>query len=256
MRSGAAFITCMLRFASVKTAFAFAFASPRAVPASRRGRTTHRFISSSSSSSSSMTTVAAVVPPVALEDHSPSYKLLLEKLRTVAHLNNAASVLNYDRQVFMPSKSDKASAARGRQLAALATISHEMSTDPAIGKLIEDATRDLDELMSKSSPSCEEGGDDRGGGSLGTARRILELEGEAYKKRVCIPAELAARKAELEAAANHAWVKVSVQLILLFVTSCGRPHGLCTSHECTYVIFSAPPSYRRTATVQRTGASK
>jgi len=40
-----------------------------------------------------------------------------------------------------------------------------------------------------------------------TARRILELEKEAYQKQICIPSELAARKAELESSANFAWVK-------------------------------------------------
>jgi Zn-dependent M32 family carboxypeptidase len=122
-------------------------------------------------------------------------------LRTIAHLNQAASVLNYDHQVFMPSNSDKASATLGRQLAALATILHEMLTDPRIGTLMEEATRDF------AAMGLPKSGKD-GGGSLGTVKRILELEGGTYKKRVCIPVELAARKGELEAAANHAWVKV------------------------------------------------
>lgn len=232
MRSRAAFITFMLRLASVNTALAFA--SPRAATA--------------------MTTAAADVCPamVALEDHSPSYKLLLDKLRTIAHLNNAASVLNYDRQVFMPSKSDKASAARGRQLAALATISHEMSTDPRIGTLIEDATRDL------AAIGLPKSGED-GVGSLGTAKRILELEGEAYKKRVCIPAELAARKAELEAAANHAWVKVRAVCSTITGSFClhrawTEGHRRCHSSR---IILSALIAYIEPLTVvETTGASE
>ena len=131
---------------------------------------------------------------VSLEDHSPSYKLLLDKLRTISDLNNAASCLNYDRQVYMSPTSDGASASRGRQLATLASMSHELSISPEIGDLIQKATQDLNSLSIQNA-------------NLGDAKRILELEGAEYTKRVCIPKELAARKAELEAKANSAWVK-------------------------------------------------
>lgn len=86
-------------------------------------------------------------------------------------------------------------------MAALATIMHERSTDPELGMLIEKAKKDLEEL---SSMTCGEGGESE---DLITARRILELEGAEYEKRICVPSELAARKAQLESAANHAWAK-------------------------------------------------
>lgn len=98
--------------------------------------------------------------------------------------------------------SDRSSMARGKQLAVLATIAHEKSTEPEIGELIEKATLDMNELYASS---CEEEGEENK--DWITAKRILELEKEAYQKRICIPTELAARKAELEASANHAWVK-------------------------------------------------
>ena len=144
---------------------------------------------------STTTTPTVTIPGlVSLEEHSPSYKLLLDKLRTINDLNNAASCLNYDRQVYMSPTSDGASASRGRQLATLASMSHELSISPEIGSLIEKATQDLNNLSIENA-------------NLGDAKRILELEGNDYKKRVCIPSELAARKAELEAKANSAWVK-------------------------------------------------
>eukprot|EP00985_Skeletonema_marinoi_P027014 scaffold21523_cov58-Skeletonema_marinoi.AAC.1 len=94
-------------------------------------------------------------------------------------------------------QSDKPQSSRGKQLAVLATIAHQKSTDPIIGKLIEEATADLNELLKTS-------GDDE---ALLTAKRVLELEKDTYAKSTCIPNELAARKASLEAFANHEWVK-------------------------------------------------
>lgn len=73
-------------------------------------------------------------------------------------------------------------------------MSHELSISPEIGSLIEKAVQDLNSLSIRNT-------------NLGDAKRILELERAEYKKRVCIPCELAARKAELEAKANSAWVK-------------------------------------------------
>jgi hypothetical protein len=203
----AAVISCMLLVPSAKTALAFASRStPRSSPlavVADLSLVRRRTIANQMTTTTASDVANVVAPPTTtidlnLEDHSPSYRALLDKLRTISHLNSASSVLNYDRQVFMSSKSDGASSSRGRQLATLASISHEMSTDPNIGALIRDATRDLDGILQTTSSSS----------SLTTARRVLELEGEAYEKRTCIPKELAARKAELEAAANRAWVKV------------------------------------------------
>ena len=117
---------------------------------------------------------------------------------------------------------DRSSMARGKQLAVLATIAHEKATAPEIGELIEKAVQDMNELCA----SCGEGVNQND--DLTTARRILELEKEAYQKQICIPSELAARKAELEASANHAWFKVRLQclpkgvgLVFMFFTESG-----------------------------------
>jgi carboxypeptidase Taq len=143
-------------------------------------------------------TTPTAVPLLTLEEHSSSYKELLDKLRTITHLNHASSVLNYDRSVFMFS-SERTSAARGKQLAVLATIAHEKATDPNIGKLIDQATQDLQDLTSTVT--------DTNNTNLKTAKRILELEKKSFLKSTCIPVELAAHKASLEASAYSAWVK-------------------------------------------------
>ena len=193
---------------SIRSAsFALAFA-PRRIIASSASAATKR------QTARSMTATGTTVPsttPLTLEEHSPSYASLLDKLRTITHLNHASSVLNYDRQVFM-SQTDKTSAARGKQMATLATILHEKSTDPEIGTLIEKAMEDLNEL----SASCESDDEKKvNEEDLATAKRILELEKRDYNKRICIPSELAARKAKLEASANHAWVQVCVLLMFM-----------------------------------------
>lgn len=91
---------------------------------------------------------------------------------------------------------------RGQQLATLASITHEKSIDPQIGQWISQAMQDLVSLQMNQQQH------DIGETELMTAQRLLELEMQSYQKQICIPSELAARKAELEASANHAWVKV------------------------------------------------
>jgi carboxypeptidase Taq len=78
----------------------------------------------------------------------------------------------------------------------LATIAHEKATDPELGRLIDQSIRDLQELTSTSD-----------NGELVAAQRLLELERKSYRKATCLPVELAAHKAALEASAYSAWVK-------------------------------------------------
>lgn len=100
----------------------------------------------------------------------------------------------------MPS-ADRSSVARGKQLSVLATIAHEKATDPQLGELIEESTKDLHEYMSTCSTTTDNQQD------LRTAKRLLELEKKSYAKSTCIPVTLAAHKAALEASAYSAWVK-------------------------------------------------
>ena len=146
--SFAASSSCML---SISFATAFSFAPLR----------TRIFASSSSATKNTARKMTATTPLTTLEDHSTSYATLLDKLRTITHLNHASSVLNYDRQVFM-AKSNRASLARGKQMAELATITQEKSTDPEIGMLIDKAMSDLNEL----STSCEEEANGEGVGKV------------------------------------------------------------------------------------------
>lgn len=168
----------------------------------------HMTATTTTSAATDCSATTAAASAINFEEHSKSYKHLLERLREITHLNHASAVLNYDRQVFMP-QADKPQSSRGKQLAVLATIAHEKATDPAIGKLIDEATADLNELLllKSSSSSSSDNNIDNDDDSLATAKRVLELEKDTYTKSTCIPNSLAARKASLEASANHAWAK-------------------------------------------------
>ncbi|KAL7465021.1 hypothetical protein ACHAXS_005357 [Conticribra weissflogii] len=194
------------------TLFASAFSLSRLVHASaetasssrtsqifRRPPTVSAMTSATASTAAASTAVAST-----LEEHSPSYKLLLDKLRTITHLERASAVLNYDRQVFMPQADDSA-AQRGKQLAVLATISHEKATDPEIGSLLEKSAHDLEEWSSLLLEDGEES--EAAKEAVKSARRLLELETKSYKKTTCLPSSIAARKAELQSSAYSSWVK-------------------------------------------------
>jgi carboxypeptidase Taq len=182
---------CFLAFRARQVAITSAFVARRSVTSTG---TTHIMMANTATAN-----CAASSSTINFEEHSKSYNELLVRLREITHLNHASAVLNYDRQVFMP-QNDRTSASRGKQLAVLATIAHKQATDPTIGKLIDAATVDLNELLKSS-------GEEVINASLATVKRVLELEKDLYNKEICIPTELAARKAALEASANHAWVK-------------------------------------------------
>ena len=114
-------------------------------------------------------------------DTTQTYQQLLVKLKAITHLQRAQAVLNYDQLVFMP---EAASAERGAQLAALATILHEKTTDSALKDL-------MDKVDMPDDPD---------------AQKLLALERKAFVENERVPAELAARSAELSSSAYAAWV--------------------------------------------------
>lgn len=141
-----------------------------------------RPISAGASTCRSMTasTVTSVQPDVS------AYATLVEKLQLITHLEQSQAVLNYDQMVFMP---DAASAARGAQLAALASVIHEKATEPTLAQLIAQAQ----EEFSASPPTDDE------------QHKVVALAKETYDKKVRIPPELEAKRAALSASAYAAW---------------------------------------------------
>jgi carboxypeptidase Taq len=119
-------------------------------------------------------------------ENSQAYKTLLTKLDTITQLQRVSSVLGYDQLVFMP---QEASADRGAQKSALASLIHEKTTDKELKELIELASKEL------------EGSNDK------DAKRLLELERKSFEENERIPKELAAKAASLSSSAYAAWVE-------------------------------------------------
>jgi len=67
-----------------------------------------------------------------------SYKKLMEKTKNITTLDSAAAILHWDMETKMPPKGIKL---RSLQLAMLSRIEHKMSTDPEIGRLLEEITK-------------------------------------------------------------------------------------------------------------------
>jgi carboxypeptidase Taq len=67
-----------------------------------------------------------------------SYKKLLEKMKNIVTLHSAAAILHWDMETKMPPKGIKL---RSLQLAMLSRIGHKMSTDPEIGRLLEETNK-------------------------------------------------------------------------------------------------------------------
>lgn len=70
-----------------------------------------------------------------LED---KWKVLKAKLKEVKNLNDAAAVLGWDQQVFMPPGGAEA---RAEQLATLSRLAHEMFTSDEVGQLLDDLSQ-------------------------------------------------------------------------------------------------------------------
>lgn len=63
------------------------------------------------------------------------YNEYRELLQKAADINNAAAVLGWDQETYMP---PKGAPYRGRQLATLASMAHEMVTSPRLGQLLDE----------------------------------------------------------------------------------------------------------------------
>lgn len=70
---------------------------------------------------------------------NPNYDLFRSRLRRIADLSYASAVLNWDQETYMPPKGAEL---RSQQLATLSGITHEMITDPTLGKLIRELVAD------------------------------------------------------------------------------------------------------------------
>jgi len=68
-----------------------------------------------------------------------SYALYKEQMQKIADVNYSAAVLNWDQEVYMPAKG---AGIRARQLSTLAGMAHRLSTEPALGAMLEELKSD------------------------------------------------------------------------------------------------------------------
>jgi len=118
-----------------------------------------------------------------------SYDELRERLGRINDLSRAASLLAWDERTMMP----KAGAeARSEQLATLARVRHEMFTDEAIGRLIDEVRAGLD-------PDAEPGSS--------IEADLARVVARDWEKARRVPADLRAELARTTSVSEHAWVE-------------------------------------------------
>ena len=116
-----------------------------------------------------------------------SYKKLLEKVKDIFVLQSATSVIHWDMETMMPPRAIKL---RSQQLSLLSRIEHKMSTNPEIGKLLE-------EIM--KNPEYDRLND--------VQKRNVYLTKKSYDEQTKLPEELVAETAKQEAIATDVWKK-------------------------------------------------
>jgi carboxypeptidase Taq len=116
-----------------------------------------------------------------------SYKKLMEKVKNLFILESAADIVHWDMETKMPPKAVRL---RSLQLSMLSRIGHKMSTDPEIGKLLEEIKR---------HPEYD---------SLNTVqKRNLYLTKKHYDEQTKLPEELVAETAKQQAITIDIWKK-------------------------------------------------
>ncbi len=115
----------------------------------------------------------------------------LQELKTrlveIDNLESAAGMLDWDQNTYMP---PGGAPARGRQIATLQRLAHEKSTDPALGKLLDDL-QSYEESLPYDSDEA---------GLIRVARRD-------YERAIKVPPAFVAQFSEHRSASFQAWAK-------------------------------------------------
>ena len=112
---------------------------------------------------------------------------LKEVLGEVADISNAAALLGWDQQTYMPPAGGEA---RGQQLATLGKIANQKSTSEEVGKLLED----LKQEFAGADPSSDEAA-------------LVRVAARDYDKAVRVPSEFVAEQAIVTTKAFDAWAE-------------------------------------------------
>lgn len=112
------------------------------------------------------------------------YQLYKETTQKAADINNASAVLGWDQEVYMPQKGFEI---RGRQLATLASLAHEMVTDESYGAM-------LQELAERNDLAEDE-------------KRNVQLSYEDYDKNRKLPASFVEELTQQTSRSYSAWLQ-------------------------------------------------
>ncbi|MDB5277759.1 MAG: carboxypeptidase [Ferruginibacter sp.] len=112
------------------------------------------------------------------------YTAYKTKMQKIADVKYASAVLQWDQETYLPPKGNDF---RGRQLATLSEMAHELFTTEAVGTL-------LQELNSKEDLSAGE-------------KRNVQLSLEDYIRNVKLSSDFVRKMSEAVNTAYHAWVK-------------------------------------------------
>ncbi|MGB9740399.1 MAG: carboxypeptidase M32 [Candidatus Bathyarchaeia archaeon] len=125
-----------------------------------------------------------------MEALESSYKKLMEKVKNLLIFRSAESIIHWDMETMMP---PKAIGIRSQQLALLSTIEHKMSTDPEIGRLLEEIMRNPHyEMLSE------------------VQKRNVYLVKKQYDEQTRLPEELVAAIAKQRAITTDIWKKAKI----------------------------------------------
>jgi carboxypeptidase Taq len=116
-----------------------------------------------------------------------SYKKLLEKMKNIVVFSSAAAILHWDMETKMPPKGIEL---RSLQLAILSRIGHKMSTDPEMGRLLEETKKHPDYSRLDT-----------------VQRRNLYLIAKHYDEQTKLPEELVVKISKQRAITIDTWKK-------------------------------------------------
>lgn len=113
------------------------------------------------------------------------YEAYQSRMRKIADINGAISVMSWDKEVNLPKKG---AAARSQQIATLSGMSHELFTDVQFGEELKALLKQQSELTSQQY-------------------RNVELTLKDYNKSTKFPTDFVIRRSQAVSEAYHAWIK-------------------------------------------------
>jgi carboxypeptidase Taq len=117
----------------------------------------------------------------------PKLRELKTILAEVSDLNNAAAVLSWDEETFMPESGAKA---RGQQLATLDRLAHIRFTSDRVGELL----ADLKQELAGTDPNSD-------------VCRLIEVTAQDYTKAVRVPPDFVGKLANVSTLSHRAWIR-------------------------------------------------